>query len=98
MKGINAIKDIAPLLNLKEDLVNKAFEILVKAEEEGTIKGQKNEAKAATAIFIASKLMNQARDKRRILVASKITEKRFNRCFKLMVKASPHSNIMADAS
>jgi len=57
VKVINVIRDIAPHLNLKEDLVNKAFEVLVKAEEKGTIKGQKSEAKAATAIFIASKLM-----------------------------------------
>jgi len=54
-KGMRAIRDLATRLNLKEPVLNKAFEIYKMIEDRG-IRGVSITAKVATVIFMAARI------------------------------------------
>jgi transcription initiation factor TFIIIB Brf1 subunit/transcription initiation factor TFIIB len=63
---MRAIRDLATRLNLKEPVLNKAFEIYKMIEDRG-IRGVSITAKVATVIFMAARIEKQPKGIKEII-------------------------------
>jgi len=57
-KGHARIKELASCLNLKSATVDKSFELYKQTADEGILKGRSMDARVATIIFMASRIVD----------------------------------------
>ena len=81
-KGHSRIKEISSCLGLKSATVDKAFELYKQIADNGKLRGRSIDARVATCIFMASRLVDQPKPIKKILVYTDCTEKDLSRCYK----------------
>ena len=81
-KGHSRIKEISSSLGLKAATIDKAFDLYKQIADDGKLKGRSIDARVATCIFMASRLVDQPKAIKKILVYSDCTEKDLSRCYK----------------
>ena len=58
VKGHARIKEIASCLSLKQATIEKGFELYKKIMDSGQLRGKSIDARVATVIFIATRMMD----------------------------------------
>lgn len=81
-KGHSRIKEISSCLGLKTATVDKAFDLYKQIADDGKLKGRSIDARVATCIFMASRLVDQPKAIKKILVYTDCSEKDLSRCYK----------------
>mmetsp|Transcript_80213 Transcript_80213/g.111060 ORF Transcript_80213/g.111060 Transcript_80213/m.111060 type:complete len:198 (+) Transcript_80213:445-1038(+) len=89
-KGISRLREVADLLNLRQDdVMNYACELMKKIEKSGDLRGRSMEAKVATIIFTASRATGKARTIAQIWKHTDTTKKEVSTCYKKIKSLFP---------
>lgn len=96
-KGLRAIKDYSQPLNLKEPTIHRACDLYKQIEDNGLLKGKSVVAKVAAVIFVASRLQNQPKNIKSILLVTQAKQKELNSCYKKIKEMIPDINVSIEA-
>ena len=96
--GINYLKEIQERLAITDNTFKKACDLLKKVTDAELCKGHRLNVKAATLMYIACRLADNAATMETMMKATGSTQKEIQKCYKKMKSVLPGSTISLNAS
>lgn len=89
---------MASLVNLKEAVIEKSFQLFKQICDSGLLKGMSIDARVATCVFMATRLLDQHKPIKKILAYTECTEKELSKCYKKVKCMFPQHQTRLHAS
>jgi transcription initiation factor TFIIIB Brf1 subunit/transcription initiation factor TFIIB len=98
VKGQQRIKEVAQCINIKDSTIDKSFQLYKQICDSGLLKGMSIDARVATCVFMATRLMDQHKPIKKILQYTECSEKELSKCYKKVKCMFPQHQTRLHAS